>query len=311
MPTYDVHTHVGADIGFMLRNWWPYAATAQDLLQHMDANGIDRAVVFPFCLASAFDALAFADRGEVNLLPGRVPFDRENQTLRCELDRLDPDHRLHMLAMFDPSREPEAQVKLLEPMLGQITGLKVQATILQSFIPDLLGTGRCLMEFADANQLPVLFHTTIHPGDPWSRVADCIAVAEAFPRVRFNLAHSLRFHRDSLKRAADIGNIWIDCSAHLAHCGGAVNNQAYVAAPDERVEADYTKPDEVLAVIDAMLGGRYMWGSDSPFMSWCDSSVKEIHTYGQEMAIVNALPTPTRHRMLTTAPEAWLLGTDA
>jgi hypothetical protein len=40
---YDVHTHIGLDQGFFLRGWWPYAATAQDLLERMDAHGIARA----------------------------------------------------------------------------------------------------------------------------------------------------------------------------------------------------------------------------------------------------------------------------
>src|SRR4051812_37765348 len=101
---FDVHTHVGCDLGFMLRGWWPYAATAQDLLQHMDANGVDRAVCFPFTLPSAFDSYAFADRGEIRLIDGRVPFDRENALLAEEIERLDTDHRLIQFAMFDPAR---------------------------------------------------------------------------------------------------------------------------------------------------------------------------------------------------------------
>ena len=57
---YDVHTHVGVDQGFFLRGWWPYAATCADLLAAMDANGIDRAAVFPFTLPNAFDADEYA-----------------------------------------------------------------------------------------------------------------------------------------------------------------------------------------------------------------------------------------------------------
>jgi len=45
---YDVHTHVGIELAFMLRGWWPYAATARDLLERMDAGGIAQAVCFPF-----------------------------------------------------------------------------------------------------------------------------------------------------------------------------------------------------------------------------------------------------------------------
>src|SRR5687768_11492043 len=116
MPTYDVHTHIGLDTGFYLRGWWPYASTAADLLLQMDAHGIDRAVCFPFTLPSAFDAEAFAERNEIVLRPGRVPFDRENRLLADEIERVvggGGAGRLLQFAMFDPSREIDAQVKAI------------------------------------------------------------------------------------------------------------------------------------------------------------------------------------------------------
>src|SRR5438094_5134564 len=85
---YDVHTHVGLDTGFLLRGWWPYAATARDLIEQMDRHGVERAVCFPFTLPSAFDPYAFADRNEVTLLLGRFPFDRENPLLAKEIERV-------------------------------------------------------------------------------------------------------------------------------------------------------------------------------------------------------------------------------
>src|SRR5256885_15380964 len=89
MPlTYDVHTHIGLDTGFYLRGWWPYAATARDLIEQMDRQGIDRAVCFPFTLPSAFDAQAFAERDQIALLAGQFPFDRENALLANEIERL-------------------------------------------------------------------------------------------------------------------------------------------------------------------------------------------------------------------------------
>src|SRR4051812_49171286 len=107
--TYDVHTHIGCDSGFYLRGWWPYASTAAELLAAMDANGIDRAVCFPFTLPSAFDPYAFADRNEIALLPDRFPFDRENALLANEVERVGGG-RLLQFAMFDPAREIDRQV---------------------------------------------------------------------------------------------------------------------------------------------------------------------------------------------------------
>src|SRR4051812_21634568 len=171
---YDVHTHVGLDTGFFLRGWWPYAATARDLLDRMDENGIGRAVCFPFTLPSAFDPYAFARRGELTLLDGRFPFDVENQLLADEIDRVDSDRRLLQFAMFDPARRVDEQVKSIEKMIGKIAGLKTQTTVLQSPIRNLLDSARELMQLAEQHDLPVLFHTATNTNDKWAQVGDCI-----------------------------------------------------------------------------------------------------------------------------------------
>jgi predicted TIM-barrel fold metal-dependent hydrolase len=306
MPlTYDVHTHIGLDGGFYLRGWWPYAATARDLIEQMDRHGIDRAVCFPFTLPSAFDVYAFADHNEVTLLPGRFPFDRENARLAQEIERVGGE-RLIQFAMFDPSREIARQVKAIKPLIGKIAGLKTQSTVLRSPVRALLEHGRPLMELAGEHNLPVLFHTAIN--DSWAHVADCLAVAEAFPSVRFNLAHSCRFHNPLLRQCAATKNVWVDCSAHLAHCQLARENLSPVAPIDQRVAADYAQPAKVLEAVHAIVGGKYMWGSDNPFMSWYDDRLRILYTYEQEMAAVNALPAAIRQSMLSTAPHAWLYG---
>ncbi len=303
--TYDVHTHIGLDPGFYLRGWWPYASTATDLLAQMDAHGIDRAVAFPFTLPSAFDPYAFAQKNEIALMTRRVPFDRENALLAQEIERVGAG-RLLQFAMFDPSREIAGQVKAITPLLGKIRGLKTQSTVLRSPVRALLDSGKALMELAEANNLPVLFHTSVN--DPWAQVSDCIAVARAFPGVRFNLAHSCRFHEPLLREAVTLKNVWIDCSAHLAHCQLARENRAAVTPEADRVKAGYAKPAKVLEAVHAIVGDRYMWGSDNPFMSWCDDKLRIRYTYAQETQVLSELPAAMRTSMLTTAPEAWLMG---
>lgn len=303
---YDVHTHIGVDQAFILRGWWPYAATAQDLLEAMDAHGIDRAVCFPFCVSSAFDPYSFADRKRVELLPGRVPYDRENPLLLEEISRIDIEKRLRVLAMFDPSRRVAEQVERLENLRPHLAGLKVQGTVIESPISALLNEGRALMYFAEEYRLPVLIHTSIMPADPWSQVADCIRVAEAYPKARFNLAHSLRFHEPSLKIIRDMPNVWVDCAAHFNHCRLAVDDSPSVAVKSERVQADFTNPVDALQAVYDIIGPKYLWGSDNPFQSWCDDTMRMVHTYKQEADALHALPAPIKHSMATTAPEAWL-----
>lgn len=309
---YDVHTHVGLDFAFYLHGWWPYAATTQDLLGHMDANGIDRAVCFPFTLPSALDPYAYAESDRLEFLPGRVPFDRENEMLVRELERIDTDGRLFAFAFFDPARQVPEQVKLLEKLAGSLRGLKTQTTMLQSPIRALLDEGSDLMAFAEQHNLPVLLHTAVYEKDRWAQAADCLAVAEHYPKVRFNLAHSIRFHLAHLKRAACLPNVWVDCAAHLAHCRLAAEpDSPFIAPRSVRVDADYSKPAEVLEAVHAVMGGKYMWGSDNPYMSWSDEVIRVLFTYREEVDVLRALPESTQADMAGTAPEAWLFGPPA
>jgi hypothetical protein len=311
-PTlYDVHTHIGLDAGFYLRRWWPYAATAAELIEHMNAHGIEHAVCFPFTLPSAFDPYAFADGNAVELLPGRFPFDRENELLRVEIERFDPLKRLLQFGMFDPAREVAKQVESLGKLAGTIAGLKTQTTVLRSPVRALLNEGRDLMKLAQQHDLPVLIHTAVNPADPWAQARDCLDVVEMFPRVRFNLAHSLRFDRECLQRAASMPNAWVDCSAHLVHCALALKDSPAVAPRERRVDADYSKPGEVLAVIYEVLRGRYLWGSDFPYMSWCDDNMSAVYTYRQEAEVLHALPSGLREGMGYHAPQWWLYGDKA
>jgi len=310
-PLYDVHTHVGLDQAFWLRGWWPYASTAQDLLRRMDANGITHAVCFSFTLPSAFDPYAFASHQEIKLLPGRIPFDRENFLLVQELERIDHEHRLLPLAMFDPSRLVNEQLNNLDKLVGKITGLKTQTTIIQSPIRSLLNDGKELMAFAEQYGLPVLMHTSVASFDPWSQVRDCLEVAETFPAVRFCLAHSLRFHRESLQKAAHLSNVWVDCSSLLAHCHLAKANSPIIAPLTERIEADYKQPAKVLMVIHEILGERFLWGSDNPFMSWCDEEIQIIFSYRQEAEVLHSLPESMKTSMGHLGPCQWLYGKKA
>ncbi len=308
LPSVDVHTHVGIDLGFYLGGYWPYAATAQDLLERLDRYGIDRAVCFPFVLSSAFDPYAFANDRRFVLREGRFPYDYENPMLLTEIERLGASDRLDTLAMFDPARRIPEQVRALEGLADRVAGLKTQTEVLHSPIRNLLTEARDILEIARDRNLPVLFHTAVAPTDECSQVRDCLDVAEAWPDVRFNLAHSLRFDREGLERAAGLPNVWVDCSAHIIHCRLAVQNLPVVALPERRVEADYSQPAQVLEAVHAILGDRYMWGSDTPFMSWCDDGIRLVCTYGEEIDVLNALPPAIRESMLRSAPHAWLHG---
>ena len=51
-----------------------------------------------------------------------------------------------------------------------------------------------------------------------------------------------------------------------------------------------------------------MWGSDSPYMSWCDDNLSMVYSYKQEADVLHALPEGVRDDMASVAPNAWLFG---
>jgi len=310
-PTTDCHTHVGVDASFYLAGWLPYAANAHDLLVHMADAGIDRAVCFPCPTPSAFDPWAFAERRELRRLPGKVPYAKENSVLISELAKVDIERQLLPFAMFDPGRDVEAQVKHLETLTDDLKGLKSQPSLLHSPVRSLLGPSKVLLEFAAEHDLPVVLHTSIAPEDAWSQTFDCLEVASVHPRVRFSLAHSLRFHLPSLHLAAQLENVWVDCSAHILHCELAAANSPVVAVATERPDVDYTNPAEVLTAVNDLLDGKYLWGSDSPYQSWSDDDFSSIHRYSDEAAVLGQIADQVRDSMLRTGPHQWLSGLPA
>jgi len=309
----DAHTHIGSDLFFYLQGNYPYALDWSTLVRLGENHGIGQFVVFPMVsnLSLNFEGMI---EGRITSEGGyaRVPYRFENRRMMNEIYHLFPElaDRAIPLWMIDPSREQQAQVEALRELGTEFRcrGLKIQATVIQSFIKDLLGPGRCLIDFAEENNLPVLIHTSVHPEDPWSPVADILAVAEAWPKVRFNLAHSCRFDRPTLDRIAELPNAWFDCSAHRIHCQLAVMDSPSVACGDRRVPSDYRDPVTVLGDLATRYPNKLLWGSDAPFESYIDRKIKLRSSYPEEANALHALGRETAIRIAHTNNLAFLNG---
>jgi predicted TIM-barrel fold metal-dependent hydrolase len=311
----DGHTHVGVDLLFYLRGHYPYAQDWSTLASQGAAAGIDRFVVFPMVTHLAFD-IASLRTGRMTTDGGleRVPYGFENRRLMHEIFKLFPDTSDKALPfwMMDPSRAQEAQVAAMK-QLGQrfpCSGLKIQATIIQSFIRDLLGPGACLLDYAAENGLPVLIHTSVGPEDPWSPVQDILAVARARPEVRFCLAHSCRFDEPSLDEVAALPNAWFDCSAHRIHCILAQGDSSEIAAKGRRCNFDYREPGAVLQGLATKYPSKLIWGSDAPFESYVDENISLHSTYPDEAATLHSLDKVTVDRIARANTLAFLAKTE-
>ncbi len=291
MNRIDVHTHVGVDLLFYFGGGYPYALDLPNLILEGGRSGLNRWVVFPMVTHTALSLRGLRSglikEGEDAL--EKIPYAWENRRLMQEIYDLFPELGQQTLpfAMMDPSRAPREQVEELRKLRKsyRFYGLKIQATILQSPIRALLDTGKCLIDFAEDHALPVLIHTSIHPADAWSQVADILDVARARPGVRFCLAHSCRFDLKGLNEVARLSNTWFDCSAHVIACRLAAENHPAVASEKGRFPSDYTNPAKVLSDLATAYPDKLLWGSDAPFHSYVATETEAALAGGKRMRL--------------------------
>ena len=309
--TIDNHVHIGVEPLFYLKGWFPYCLDFERLLGEAKDSGVDSWVVFPFVSYMALDQAALRQaRIEISHEGDSIPYRFENNRLLNELRRMKAPlrERFRPFLIADPGRHASAQVRDREDLAKthRVHGIKIQATVIQSPITSLLAKARCMLDFAEERNLPFLIHSSISPSDAWSQCADILRVAEARPNIRFVLAHSCRFHDESLRRVAALPNTWFDCSAHVIHCQSVIQGLANVAVKKELFPSDYSSPETVLADLASAFPDKLIWGSDAPFYSYEDDNLQLVSSYNREVEVLNSLDPAVRDAVAHRNTLAWL-----
>jgi predicted TIM-barrel fold metal-dependent hydrolase len=297
---------------FYLRGDFPYAQHLVAMTDEGGSLGVDRWIVFPFVINLTLDIPAL--RGGEIVYGGleKIPYAFENRRLMREVYELFPEQGKRCLpfAMLDPMREQAGQIAELRKLRAEYAfyGLKLQTTMLQSYIKTLGDEGRGFIELAAEWDIPFLIHSSVD--DPWAQASDILDVAERFPYVRFCLAHSCRYDRECLDRVQALPNTWFDCSAHCIHCDGAVQDLRYIAPRSRRFDSDYTNPARVIADLAEAYPEKFLWGSDSPFYSYVamlgPERIALISTYAKEVNALRANPPAVVDRIARRNTLAYL-----
>lgn len=268
----DVHTHVGIAPKFYYQFGYPYALSFEDLAIRMEVLGIDHSVVFPFVDSAFYEIDITSSKIKTTTRYCNSPYELENRNLLNEIYEIFPEYSNKALPflMFDPSREPEKQVAHMEELIEKypVFGLKTATTYIQAFVKDLETKGKPILEFVQKKQLPIIFHSAIHPEDPWASAYDIVDFAERHPEIRVCIAHSARFAEPVLKKADQLNNCFIDLSAFIIHCKLAMQNSPNVASEDIRFAADYNNPLSVMTSLAEAYPDTMIWGSDTPANYW-------------------------------------------
>jgi predicted TIM-barrel fold metal-dependent hydrolase len=313
-PIFDVHNHVGVDVGSYVAGDFPYGQSYFDLVEAAERNDVSHIVVFPMVAYLAQSSF----QGDMLLSGQKIPYAWENRRLCEEIFQLfsERSKSTYVFAMFDPGREVPAQIQELRALKKEfpIHGLKTQATIIKSPISALHKQGKAFLELALEWDVPLLIHSSVLPADIWSQAHDIIDIAEQWPEVRFNIAHSCRFDKECLDRIAQLPNCWFDVSAHGIHCDLAVEDNPIVAPVERRFQSDYSQPAVVLGDLARSYTGKVLWGSDSPYHSYCarveDQTLELMSSFERETGFLKALPDDLIAEIAYSNVVKWLGITD-
>ena len=317
----DVHTHIGISPKFYYQYGYPYALSFEDLVIRMEALGIDHSVVFPFVDSAFYVNDSNASKIETTTKFCNFPYELENKNLLNEINEIFPEYSQKALPflMFDPSRKAEKQANFIEELMEKysVYGLKTASAYIQAFVNDLETKGKPILDLAQKKQLPITFHSSVHPDDPWASVYDIVDFAERHPEIRICIAHSGRFTESVLKKADQLNNCFIDFSAFIIHCKLVVQNSSHVAPKDIRFTADYNDPLSVMIRLAETYPETMIWGSDTPAYYWiqkyytCNGELIEDRLdcgYKEETQLLHNLPNEIKTRIGYTNNMRFIFG---
>ncbi len=317
----DVHTHIGISPKFFYQFGYPYALSFEDLVIRMELLGIDHSVVFPFVDSAFYEIDRNSSKIKTTTRFCDFPYELENRNLLNEVNDIFPKFSSKALPflMFDPSREPDKQAAHLEKLSEKypVFGLKTATTYIQAFVNDLETKGKPILDLAREKQLPITFHSSVHPEDPWASAYDLVDFAERHPDIRVCIAHSARFLKPVLDKANELDNCFVDYSAFIIHCKLAVQNSSGVATKDLRFDADYNDPFSVMLKLAEAYPNTMLWGSDTPFNYWiqkyytADGILNDDRLecgYKEESQLLENLPNEIKTKIAYTNNLRFLFG---
>ncbi len=306
----DVHTHVGISQKFYYQSGYPYALSLEDLIIRMEVLGIDHSIVFPFVDSAFYENDSQSSTIKTSTKYCNFPYELENRNLINEINEIFPEYNQKALPflMFDPSRETEKQAKLMYELSEKypVFGIKTATTYIQSFVNDLETIGKPILDFVREKQLPIIFHSSVHPEDPWASAKDIVDFAERNSDIRVCIAHTTRFDKTVLDKADKLDNCFVDLSAFIIHCKLVMQNSQSIAEENLRFHGDYNNPLSVMTDLAETYLNTIIWGSDTPFYYWIqkyytgDGKLAEDKLrcgYKEEAQLLNSLPDELKTRI--------------
>jgi len=298
--TIDIHSHVGVSMKSFAKGEYPYAETLEGIYYKQLSGGVDVNVVFPFAPELFCNFRRLVDAGEfvedaAPLSP--VPYELENRYLLRELYEHCPElsGRFLPFLCLDPGRYQKEQMAVMRELIGKypVYGIKILPIVCQTRAIALMEHPE-FFDFAESNNLPVLFHATSEPAEKYSYAGDLFKLIDAFPKVRYCLAHCLIFHDGFLKEADRRENVWVDTAAMKIQVD-VFRSDLVKFKPEDRFPADYSDYRKVVKALVERFPATMVWGTDSPAYAYItdrktfDGSITKFRLKGTYEDEINGL----------------------
>lgn len=256
----DCHTHIGVNVRNLKRKIYPIEQSADNLLEKMDANGVAKAIVFPFPYSSILPSMDKSRYYE----PGRPSFTKmykeDNLALMSATGK--HSHRMIPFPMANP-RDKGSVEHIRQLASNGIRGVKLHPVAYN--YPIHLLTDNPLTKIIEDLDLIVSLHIgTGKEGMKMGVTLDhALELAKAHPSIRFIFCHLGRLHR-SLPEVLELRNVLLDTSGLSWNTSSTSFLAKRTLLSPQRSEPRYV----IEWLVEAGYEDKLVWGSDEPYTNY-------------------------------------------
>jgi len=279
MTLLDVHTHVGVDPKLYLGHSLPFCRSIDVSRAEATAVGISHSACFPWVTSLYYDLQELARTGNVVISGngvGDAPYHFENEQMLRQLYETFPEYVSGFIpfVIVDTLRETRKQVEILSVLLEKYPfyGIKIHPRDAQAHIMTLDAEGAPILEFARKHDFPILIHGAATDIDPLSQVNDILELATRHPDLRWCPAHFCGFNEALFDRADKMNNVWVDSAAMSIGCDTVLEGMAIYETGPAKIDADYSRPEDVFRALAERFPDSFMFGTDNPAHTWIDTT---------------------------------------
>lgn len=256
----DAHTHSGG-ISFThyFLEAFPYCCSIRELILNMNNAMVDYSITFPIPTNICTAISPTVDKITHDIIFTHEPclYYWANRRLLIET-RMYGEGRVLPFVLFSLYGDYKRQIENINILSKEfdIYGIKIHTSADRTSLERILEEP-ILFSFFQNIDLPIIVHSGF---ERFSNAAEMCKVFEAFPNLRFCVAHAGRMNSKFLHDIKDLSNVWIDISP-ITHLYETLNDRK-----EDIIQLDYSNPQEMINYLMEKFSHKVLFGTDYPWV---------------------------------------------